>query len=159
MLIDMNTTSSAIVTQVQAYIEANIFNSSAWDRLEDRQKLKAINNSYTILTTMLPDIFPVDEDNQTIDIYDLVTEIMWIVKKDDSTDRADQGALMLTLGDMTMQFDSSMSNMIIAPELINKYGLTSAGQKRRVGRYELPIEDTARTGFYMGDKERFRYEK
>lgn len=159
MLIDMNTTSSAIVTQIQAYIEANIFNSSAWDRLEDRQKLKAINNSYTILTTMLPDIFPVDEDNQTIDIYDLVTEIMWIVKKDDSTDRADQGALMLTLGDMTMQFDSSMSNMIIAPELINKYGLTSAGQKRRVGRYELPIEDTARTGFYMGDKERFRYEK
>lgn len=159
MLIDMNTTSSAIVTQIQAYIEANIFNSSAWDRLEDRQKLKAINNSYTILTTMLPDIFPVDEDNQTIDIYDLVTEIMWIVKKDDSTDRADQGALMLTLGDMTMQFDSSMSNMIIAPELINKYGLTSVGQKRRVGRYELPIEDTARTGFYMGDKERFRYEK
>lgn len=159
MLIDMNTTSSAIVTQIQAYIDVNIFNSSAWDRLEDRQKLKAINNSYTILTTMLPDIFPVDEDNQTIDIYDLVTEIMWIVKKDDSTDRADQGALMLTLGDMTMQFDSSMSNMIIAPELINKYGLTSAGQKRRVGRYELPIEDTARTGFYMGDKERFRYEK
>ena len=134
MLIDMNTTSSAIVTQIQAYIDINIFNSSAWDRLEDRQKLKAINNSYTILTTMLPDIFPVDEDNQTIDIYDLVTEIMWIVKKDDSTDRADQGALMLTLGDMTMQFDSSMSNMIIAPELINKYGLTSAGQKRRVGR-------------------------
>ena len=84
---------------------------------------------------------------------------MWIVKKDDSTDRADQGALMLTLGDMTMQFDSSMSNMIIAPELINKYGLTSAGQKRRVGRYELPIEDTARTGFYKGDKERFGYEK
>lgn len=159
MLIDMNTTSSAIVTQIQAYIDVNIFNSSAWDRLEDRQKLKAINNSYTILTTMLPDIFPVDEDNQTIDIYDLVTEIMWIVKKDDSTDRADQGALMLTLGDMTMQFDSSMSNMIIAPELINKYGLTSVGQKRRVGRYELPIEDTARTGFYMGDKERFRYEK
>lgn len=159
MLIDMNTTSSAIVTQVQAYIDVNIFNSSAWDRLEDRQKLKAINNSYTILTTMLPDIFPVDEDNQTIDIYDLVTEIMWIVKKDDSTDRADQGALMLTLGDMTMQFDSSMSNMIIAPELINKYGLTSAGQKRRVGRYELPIEDTARTGFYKGDKERFGYEK
>lgn len=159
MLIDMNTTSSAIVTQVQAYIDVNIFNSSAWDRLEDRQKLKAINNSYTILTTMLPDIFPVDENNQTIDIYDLVTEIMWIVKKDDSTDRADQGALMLTLGDMTMQFDSSMSNMIIAPELINKYGLTSAGQKRRVGRYELPIEDTARTGFYKGDKERFGYEK
>lgn len=159
MLIDMNTTSSAIVTQIQAYIDINIFNSSAWDRLEDRQKLKAINNSYTILTTMLPDIFPVDEDNQTIDIYDLVTEIMWIVKKDDSTDRADQGALMLTLGDMTMQFDSSMSNMIIAPELINKYGLTSAGQKRRVGRYELPIEDTARTGFYKGDKERFGYEK
>ena len=155
----MNTTSSAIVTQIQAYIDINIFNSSAWDRLEDRQKLKAINNSYTILTTMLPDIFPVDEDNQTIDIYDLVTEIMWIVKKDDSTDRADQGALMLTLGDMTMQFDSSMSNMIIAPELINKYGLTSAGQKRRVGRYELPIEDTARTGFYKGDKERFGYEK
>ena len=111
-----------------------------------------------ILVTILPDIFD-NTDASTIDLDDLVAEIMWLIKRDDSTDRADQGATMITLGDMSMQFDSSKTGVMIAPEIITRYDLSASGQRRRVGRYELPIEDTARTGFYLGDKERFRYDK
>lgn len=156
--VDMADNSSAVMTRVQAYIDMNIYNSAVWDCLEDKQKLKAIYNSYRILVTMLPDIFD-NTDASTIDLDDLVAEIMWLIKRDDSTDRADQGATMITLGDMSLQFDSSKTGVVIAPEIVTRYDLSATGQKRRVGRYELPLVDTARTGFYMGDKERFRYDK
>lgn len=156
--VNMDDNSSAVITRVQAYIDMNIYNSAVWDSLEDKQKLKAIYNSYRILVTMLPDIFN-NTDASTIDLDDLVAEIMWLIKRDDSTDRADQGATMITLGDMSLQFDSSKTGVVIAPEIVTRYDLSATGQKRRVGRYELPLEDTARTGFYMGDKERFRYDK
>lgn len=157
-VVNMDDNTSAVMTRVQAYIDMNVYNSAVWDALEDKQKLKAIYNSYRILVTMLPDIFK-NEDASTIDIDDLVAEIMWLIKRDDSTDRADQGATMITLGDMSMQFDSRKTGVIIAPEIITRYDLSATGQKRRVGRYELPLNDTARTGFYLGDKERFRYDK
>lgn len=156
--VNMDDNSSAVMTRVQAYIDMNIYNSSVWDCLDDKQKLKAIYNSYRILVTMLPDIFD-NTDASTIDLDDLVAEIMWLIKRDDSTDRADQGATMITLGDMSMQFDSSKTGVVIAPEIVTRYDLSATGQKRRVGRYELPLVDTARIGFYMGDKERFRYDK
>lgn len=157
-VVNMDDNTSAVMTRVQAYIDMNVYNSAVWDALEDKQKLKAIYNSYRILVTMLPDIFK-NKDASTIDIDDLVAEIMWLIKRDDSTDRADQGATMITLGDMSMQFDSRKTGVIIAPEIITRYDLSATGQKRRVGRYELPLNDTARTGFYLGDKERFRYDK
>lgn len=157
-VVNMDDNTSAVMTRVQAYIDMNVYNSAVWDALADKQKLKAIYNSYRILVTMLPDIFK-NEDASTIDIDDLVAEIMWLIKRDDSTDRAEQGATMITLGDMSMQFDSRKTGVIIAPEIITRYDLSATGQKRRVGRYELPLNDTARTGFYLGDKERFRYDK
>ena len=155
--VNMSDNTSAVMTRVHAYIDMNVYNSAVWDVLEDKQKLKAIYNAYRILVTMLPDLFK-NEEASTIDLDDLVAEIMWIIKKDDSTDRAEQGATMITLGDMSMQFDSSKTGIIIAPEIITRYDLSASGQRRRVGRYTLPIDDTARTGFYKGDKERFRYD-
>lgn len=155
--VNMSDNTSAVMTRVQAYIDMNVYNSAVWDVLEDKQKLKAIYNAYRILVTMLPDLFK-NEEASTIDLDDLVAEIMWIIKKDDSTDRAEQGATMITLGDMSMQFDSSKTGIIIAPEIITRHDLSASGQRRRVGRYTLPIDDTARTGFYKGDKERFRYD-
>ena len=147
----------AILDIVQTYIDSNIYNSAVWDDLEDKMKLKAINNAYRLLVSALPDIYS-KTTIDTIDLDDLVAEIMWIIKKDDSTDRADQGATMITLGDMSLQFDSNRTGVIIAPEIISKYGLATTGQKRRIGSYVLPIQDTARTGLYQGNKRRFRYE-
>lgn len=147
----------AILNRVQSYIDVNIYNSTVWDSLEDQQKIKAIYNSHRMLVRLLPDIFA-QTDASTIDLDDLVAQIMWLIKRDDSTDRADQGATMLTLGEMTIMFDPNKTGNLIAPELVVKYGLSENGQRRRVGRYYVPIEDTARTGFYKGDKERFRYE-
>ncbi len=153
-VLDMEDNSSAVMARVQSYIDMNIYNSAVWDALEDKQKLKAIYNAYRLLVSMLPDIFG-KEDATTIDLDDLVAEIMWIIKKDDSTDRAEQGATMLTLGDMTIQFDSKRAGVVIAPEIITKYNLSATGQRRRVGRYEVPLQDTTRCGLYRGDKERF----
>lgn len=147
----------AVLNRVQSYIDVNIYNSTVWDSLEDKQKIKAIYNSHRMLVRLLPDIFA-QTDASTIDLDDLVAQIMWLIKRDDSTDRADQGATMLTLGEMTIMFDPNKTGNLIAPELVVKYGLSENGQRRRVGRYYVPIEDTARTGFYKGDKERFRYE-
>lgn len=153
-VLDMGDNSSAVMARVQSYIDMNVYNSAVWDSLEEKQKLKAIYNAYRILVSMLPDIFG-KEEADTINLDDLVTEVLWIIKKDDSTDRAEQGATMLTLGDMTIQFDSKKAGLAIAPEIITKYNLSTTGQRRRVGRYEVPLQDTARCGLYRGDKERF----
>lgn len=152
--VNMKLTKEEVLPIVSEYVDSNIFNSGIWDSLDSKMKTKAIYNAYSMLRDMLPDIFSTD----VIELTDLTSQIMWIIKQDDSTDRAAQGAIMLTMGEMTMMFDKSKTGVLIAPEIINKYGLDATGKRRRVGAYRLNLEDTARTGFYKGTKERFRYE-
>lgn len=149
--VNMDDNTSAVMVRVQAYIDQNIYNSAVWDSLDDKMKMKAIYNAYRILVSQLPDIFGSTEAS-TIDLDDLVAEIMWIIKRDDSTDRADQGATMITLGDMSMQFDSKRTGVIIAPEIVTKYQLSASGHKRMVGSYDVPLSDTARAGLYQGNR-------
>lgn len=153
MLIDLSQDNAIVLQAVSDYVDKYIFNSGIWDELEDKQKLKAIYNSHKILSEFIPESFNKDE----VDLGDIVTEIIWIIAFDDSTIRASQGATLVALSDMSIQFNSNKAASLVSPELIGKYGLSSSGVRRRVGRYYVPQEDTARTGLYKGDKERFRY--
>ena len=141
MTIDLSKDSTEVLQDVSDYVDKYIFNSGIWDGLDDKQKLKAVYNSHIILGRALPEIFAED----IVDISDLVTEILWIIAIDDSAIRSQQGATMVSVGDMTLQFNNS------------NYGLTTTGVKRRVGKYSVPLEDTSRVGMYKGNKERFRY--
>lgn len=153
--INLEENASAVLARVQSFIDMNIYNSAVWDGLEEKQKLKAIFNAHRLLVTLLPSIYS-NNSPATVDLDDLVAEIMWLIKKDDSTDRADQGATGVSIDGMSIYFDTKKTGSQIAPEIISRYGLTNLGRKRKVGRYSLPRQDTARTGFYLGDKERFR---
>ena len=153
MTIDLSKDSTEVLQDVSDYVDKYIFNSGIWDGLEDKHQLKAVYNSHIILGRALPEIFADD----VVDISDLVTEIIWIIAIDDSAIRSQQGATMVSVGDMTLQFNNSNAGSIIAPELVSKYGLTTTGVKRRIGKYYVPLEDTSRVGMYKGNKERFRY--
>ena len=153
MTIDLSKDSTEVLQEVSDYVDKYIFNSGIWDGLDDKQKLKAVYNSHIILGRVLPEIFAED----IVDISDLVTEIIWIIAIDDSVIRSQQGATMVSVGDMTLQFNNSNAGSMIAPGLVSKYGLTTTGVKRRVGKYSVPMEDTSRVGMYKGNKERFRY--
>ncbi len=144
-----------VLKNVQDFVDKYVFNSAIWDSLEEKQKLKAIYNSFRILTSLLPDIYK-EVTPETINLDDLVSQMMWIIKRDDSMDRAEQGATGIQVDGMAIYFDSDKTGIQIAPELITKYGLTPTGRRRRVGRYSVPRNDTSRTGFYLGTKERFR---
>ena len=154
-VLEMDDTSSEVLARVQQYINRNVYNSAVWDALPEQLQVKAIYNAYRTLITLLPDIFNGSSET-TIDLDDLVAEIMWLIKKDDSTDRAEQGATGITLGDMSIYFDKDKSGLLIAPAIVTRYDLALNGQRRRVGRYEVPREDTTRTGIYQGNR-RFNY--
>lgn len=153
MTIDLRQNVTIVLQAVSDYVDKYIFNSGIWDGLDDKQKLKAIYNSHLILGRALPEVFA----DTVVDISDLVTEIIWIIAIDDSVIRSQQGATMVSVGDMTLQFNNSNAGSIIAPELVSKYGLTTTGVKRRIGKYYVPLEDTSRVGMYKGNKERFRH--
>lgn len=153
-VLNMADEANVVLAHVSQYISINVFNSGVWDELPHESKVKAIFNSYRVLVNLLPDIYGVNGDDR-IDTDDLVNEIMWLIRRDDSVERAEQGATMITLDGMTLAFNMSDGARLICPFIQRKYNLSATGQVRRVGRYSVRREDTHRTGMDRGNS-RFR---
>lgn len=124
---------------VQEFIEQNIFHSEVWDELSDQQKKKAVNNASLILKTHLPQLFA---DN--IPTHDLVDQVLWILKKDDTMQRAEMGITSLSVEGMSVSFDQK--DRPIAPSIVARYNLESNGRRRRVAPYVVSRQDTSRVG-------------
>lgn len=101
---------------------------------------------------MLPEIYVTGTTEMLIDIDDLCSEIQWIIQKDDSVLRAEQGATQVSLGDMSVSFNLEEGARLIAPFIKQRYGLSETGQLRRVGQYTTPRNDTYRTGMHTGNR-------
>lgn len=150
--LNMNENPSQVLARVSQYFNINVFNSSSWDNLTPELQTKAIFNAYRILYTMLPEIYCCDADEMTIDLDDLCSEILWIIQKDDSVQRAEQGATSISLGDMSISFNLEEGARLIAPFIKQRYGLSETGQLRKVGQYITPRADTYRTGMHRGNR-------
>lgn len=127
------------IALVQDYIDQNIFHSDPWDELSSEQKGKAVNNASMILKTYHPQLFA-DE----IPVHDLADQVLWILKKDDTVQRAEMGVTSMSVEGMSVSFDQK--ERPIAPSILIRYNLEESGRRRRCGSYFAPRIDTSRTG-------------
>jgi hypothetical protein len=125
---------------VTAYINENVLHSKVFDNATDSMKLKAVNQASNTLVKYMSDVYiSVDE----IPIDELSEQVLWILKVDDSIQRAEMGALMITVDGVSIQIKDM--ERIISPNILALYGKSSV-KKRRVGSYDIPTTDTNRVG-------------
>lgn len=113
---------------VKEFIEKNILHSSLWDSADAVRQEKAVNNAFTVLRNYYG-------EHKEIPSEAIAYQSLWLLSIDDSIQRAGQGVTSVSVAGMSI----SLLNIdrSIAPEVLRLLG-------RRIGRYELPIEDTFR---------------
>ena len=126
--------------EVDSYIKENTLQSKVWDEADDEIKIKAVNNAERILLKLLPIQF-----QSGVPIDDLSEQIIWMLKIDDTFQRAELGASAISIDGLSINIDSL--DRSIAPYIIRSYKIsTFKGRLRRVGSYLVLKEDTFRFG-------------
>ncbi|PFW43794.1 hypothetical protein [Priestia megaterium] len=122
----------AMLEDVRSFIETNILHSDIWDSADSKRQEKAINNASINLYNYYKQY---DEVNRPIPVEAIAYQTLWLLKIDDTIQRAAQGVSYVNVSGMginLLNIDRS-----IAPEVLRMLG-------RRIGRYQLNIEDTFR---------------
>jgi predicted AlkP superfamily phosphohydrolase/phosphomutase len=115
-----------LVTQ---YIQDNILHSKVFDNATPEQRNKAVNQAINTLLRYLPDVY---RDRESIPVEDVAEQVLWLLKIDDSLQRAEMGATMITVDGISIQMREM--DRTIAPTILNLYGIKDS-RKRRVGSY------------------------
>ncbi|MCY8048452.1 hypothetical protein MOD91_18175 [Bacillus haynesii] len=113
---------------VKDFISANIFHSQLWDALDADRQEKAVNNAAMNLRNYYGDA-------RKLTTEAVAYQTLWLLKIDDSIQRAGQGVTQVSVSGMSISL--SQVDRSIAPEVLRLMG-------RRIGRYGLAIEDTFR---------------
>ncbi|APT46580.1 hypothetical protein [Bacillus safensis] len=131
-----------MLTQVEVgqYIDENVLHSKLWDTSEESVKQKAVNQAQHTLFRYLPDVYKVGE---VIPVEDVAEQVLWLLKMDDSMQRAEMGTLMITVDGIQIQLKEM--DRTISPKILNFYGISSI-RRKKVGSYAVPISDTYRAG-------------
>lgn len=118
--------------EVSEYIDKNILQSVLWDAADDRVKRKATNNAYESLSRLLPDVF----QDKEIAVDDIAQQAVFLLKIDDSFQRAELGVVQMSIDGMTLIFRDR--DYTIAPYISGKYGITVVnGKRRRTASYRV----------------------
>lgn len=119
--------------QVKKYIDENILQSTLWDAADDKIRGKAVNNAEESLQRLLPDVY---EDVEEIPVDDLAQQAIFLLKIDDSFQRAELGVVQMSIDGMTLIFRDR--DYTIAPYISGKYNITVVnGRRRRTGSYRI----------------------
>ena len=118
-----------MLEQVTEYIAENILHSKLFDNATPEQKNKAVNQAMNTLNRYLPDVY---RGRESLPVEDVVAQVLWLLKLDDSMQRAEMGALMITVDGIQIQMKDM--DRTIAPEVLRYYGIQDS-RKRRVGSY------------------------
>lgn len=130
---------------VSAYIDTNILQSVLWDAATADIKRKAANNAYESLARLLPDVF----QDREIEVDDIAQQAVFLLKIDDSFQRAELGVVQMSIDGMTLIFRDR--DYTIAPYISGKYGITVVNGKRRrtasycvdpYTSYRIPIDNS-----------------
>jgi len=117
---------------VSAYIDTNILQSVLWDAATADIKRKAANNAYESLARLLPDVF----QDREIEVDDIAQQAVFLLKIDDSFQRAELGVVQMSIDGMTLIFRDR--DYTIAPYISGKYGITVVnGKRRRTASYKV----------------------
>lgn len=132
---------------VNDYINENILHSKAWDSAEDTVRAKAVNNAEKILRRVFPEY-----SSNEIHTEDLAYQALWLLRLDDSLQRAEQGVTTISVEGIMVNL--SDMDRTIAPIILRAKGIDPTNPralvKRRVGSYSVSLEDTKRYGKYRG---------
>lgn len=136
-----------LFTEVSTYIDENILQSVLWDAADTTVKRKAANNAYESLSRLLPDVF----QDKEIAVDDIAQQAVFLLKIDDSFQRAELGVVQMSIDGMTLIFRDR--DYTIAPYISGKYGITVVNGKRRrtasyrvdpYTTYRIPIDNSAK---------------
>lgn len=124
-----------LLTEVQAYILANVYYHEKWDEQTDQIRQVVINNSEAILKRELPHHFGGDKE---IPIDVMVEQCLHILEFDDSHRRAEMGVSYFMASGLYVSFDKKFADRSIAKTILHRY------PRRKFGRYSYGKSDTSR---------------
>ncbi|MGE6629606.1 hypothetical protein [Bacillus sp. NPDC077027] len=129
-----------MVEAVTAFMNENVLHSKLYDQSDDVTKLKVVNQASNTLVKYMPDVYSSVEE---IPLDELSEQVLWLLKMDDSMQRAEMGAIMITVDGVTIQLRDM--DRTISPKILSLHGRTST-RKRKVASYAVPLQDTNRMG-------------
>lgn len=141
-----------LFTEVSKYIDDNILQSVLWDSSDETVKRKAANNAYESLARLLPDVFA----DKEIEVDDIAQQAVFLLKIDDSFQRAELGVVQMSIDGMTLIFRDR--DYTISPYISGKYGITVVNGKRRrtasyrvdpFSSYRIPIDNSRKRSEWM----------
>ena len=136
--------------EVSNFIDANILQSQLWDAATPEYRSKAVNNAELNLKTLLSDVYAGAE---SIPVDDIAQQAIFLMKIDDSFQRAELGVVQMSIDGMTLIFRDR--DYTIAPYISGKYGITVVNGKRRrtasynvdpYTSYRIPLDNSKRRG-------------
>lgn len=129
-----------MLVEIGKYIDENILQSAVWDNADDRVRQKAINNATRILKSNLSKYYP-----DTIPVEHLAEQVIWMLKIDDSLQRAEMGITYIQVDGISMNI--SDVDRTICPFIYKALKLPKGIlNRRRVVSYNLNVSDTFRGG-------------
>lgn len=138
--------------EVSNFIDANILQSHLWDAASLEYRSKAVNNAELNLKTLLSDVYTGAE---SIPVDDIAQQAIFLMKIDDSFQRAELGVVQMSIDGMTLIFRDR--DYTIAPYISGKYGITVVNGKRRrtasynvdpYTSYRIPMDNSKRRGVH-----------
>lgn len=122
------------IEEAKEFIDENILHSELWDKADAKRRTKAVNNAARVLLNILPDKI---SDKDDLEVEDVATQAVWMLKIDDSFQRAEMGVQQMTVDGVTILFRNKDNT--VAPEIASKYGISlTNGLRRRTGSYRIP---------------------
>ncbi|MFW8618667.1 hypothetical protein ACOJB1_12550 [Enterococcus innesii] len=118
--------------EVAEYIDKNVLQSVLWDAADETVKSKAVHNAYESLKRLLPELWA----DKEMAVDDIAQQAIFILKIDDSFQRAEMGVVQMSIDGMTLIFRDR--EFVIAPYISNKYNISVVnGRRRRTASYRI----------------------
>lgn len=129
---------------VATYIDENVFQSKVWDNATDVSRKKAVNTAKRSLTRILPEIYP---DPEAIPVEHIAEQSIWIMKIDDTLQRAELGATSMSVDGFSISIkekDRSIAPFILQANNLTPDAYTGGVNRRKVGGYTTGLTDQYR---------------
>lgn len=124
-----------VFDEVKAYIEENILHTAGFEALEEKIQRKAVNNAENVLYSIYARY---DSETKPLPIEAIAYQALFILAKDDSEQRADNGATYLGFNGVALTY--AQKQRTVSPDVVRILG-------RKVGSYSVTVPETHR-GMY-----------
>lgn len=128
------------VNEVTSFINENILHSKMFDIATETEKKKAVNQAKNMLFRYLPHVY---DSTESIPLTDLSEQVIWLLKMDDSVQRAEQGATSINVDGISISYADI--DRTLAPAIQRTYGIRNT-RRMRVGSYNVSKHHTFRGG-------------